>query len=176
MIGLRTNVAGVTLEISDIYATEYIGDRTGLTFGTFADSGETNEYGTVYNLTQGWSSEKDLGVINQGVMRSSLKTGHNALRFYMYNPNESDVTFYLSENTTWAITDVTTLKAKAWTEVEISREMIISNDNYLTYLCVSSGANTSGWQISPIYSCYIPESKREVESFFGVCTDTGTTN
>ncbi len=177
MIGLRTDVAGVTLEISDIYATEYIGDRTDLTFGNFGDFVETNEFGPVYNFTQGWSSEKDLGVINQGVMRSSLKTGHNALRFYMYNPNESDVTFYLSENTTWTITDVTTLKAKAWTEVEISREMIISNDNYLTYLCVSSGANTSGWQISKMYSYVSGETMQEVSSLaIGQRTDTGNTN
>ena len=177
MIGLRTDVAGITFEISDIFGVSvYKEEVAGTSFGTISDTGTTNEYGPVYNFTQSWSSEKDLGAFSIGAMRSALKEEHNALCFYIYNPNSSDLQFYVMEDVTWLTTDVTTVTAQSWTKVVLSAEIISSNDNYLTYICVESGANASGWQISPIYSFKMDEVRQEVTLDFGIRTDTGTTN
>ncbi len=153
-LGLRTNTTDVYFEITNIVGyAPVLGDQTEVSFGNIANSGTKNAYGTVYNLTQGWSSEKDLGAFNAGILRSSLNEGHDSLRFYIYNPNESDLACYTVENNdTWARADVATLTAKAWTEVILGPSIIEANDSYLLYVCVESSAGASGWQISPIYS------------------------
>ena len=163
-LGLRTEATDVSFEITNIIGVKPdLGEATTLTFGNFTDTGTTNVYGTVYNFTQGWTSETDLGAFNSGIMRSGLKEGHDSLRFYIYNPNESDVVFYTNENDTWIQTELATLTAKAWTEVVLTPSIISSNDTYLTYICVRSGANTSGWQVSPIYSFSMGDAVDKVQ-------------
>ena len=148
-----TGINNTTLEVAAIIGVKStLGSKTSLTFGNIADSGTVNGYGTVYNLTQGWSSNTDFGTFNAGALRAALNEGHDSLRFYIYNPNASDVVFYVSENETWIETELATLTANAWTEVVLNPEIITSNDSYLTWICVRSGANMSGWQISAIYS------------------------
>ena len=165
-LGLRTSTTDVSFEITNIIGVKPdLGKTANISFGNFTDSGTTNEYGTVYNLTQGWTgNDTDLGAFNIGVLSSALNEGHDALRFYIYNPNESDVVFYVNENETWIQTELATLKTKAWTEVVLTPAVIESNDTYLTYLCVRSGASTSGWQISPIYSFSVGDIVDKVQA------------
>lgn len=152
-LGLRTNTADVYFEITNIVGVKPdLGEVTGAIFGNFTDSGTVNAYGTVYNFTQGWTSDTDLGAFNPGVLISSLNEGHDSLRFYIYNPNESAVDFYVNQDETWTQTTLATLTAKAWTEVIIPSDIIEISEDYVYYMCVTSGASTSGWQISPIYS------------------------
>ncbi len=152
-IGLRTNTTGVSFAITNIIGYKPdLGEQTDLTFGTFVDSGTTNLYGTVYNLTQSYSSDTDLGDIAPGALNSELRNGHDAMYFWVYNPNASDVTFELIGTTDWKHWANTTLKSQAWTRVDLTAEIISSNVTNNMVCWVSSGANTSGWQISPIYS------------------------
>ena len=97
-LGLRTNTTGVSFEITNIVGVKPdLGEATDASFGNISDSGTKNIYGTVYNFTQGWSSDTDLGAFNVGILNSALKEGHDSLRFYIYNPNENDVVFYVNE-------------------------------------------------------------------------------
>jgi len=176
-LGLRTTSTGFSFEISDFYAINAGKEvQTSVSFGNITDTGTSNEYGPVYDFTQGWGSNTDLGAFNVGALSAALNAGHDSLCFNIYNPNDSDVTFYFNENETWVRTDVTTLKAKVWTEVIISPELIEANKTYLLYCCVTSGAGTAGWQISPIYSFASVENRVVTSLQLGVHTETGTTN
>ncbi len=162
-LGLRTDKTDVSFEITDIVGVKPdLGEAANTSFGNIADSGTKNQYGTVYNFTQGWSSNTDLGAFNPGIMRGALNEGHDSFHFYIYNPNASDVTFYTMENETWARLSEVTLTAQAWTEVVFTPDVITSNDTYLTYICVESGASASGWQISPIYSFSSTEESQDI--------------
>ncbi len=152
-IGLRADVTDVVFEVTDIIGYYEASKATSLTFGTMVNSGTTNEYGQVYYLTQGWTSNTDLGAFNVGVLNEAVAGGvYELLSFYIYNPNETDVVFYFMEDVTWAKTELTILSSKSWTKVVITPELIEANKSYLLYVGVESGAGTSGWQISPIYA------------------------
>ena len=155
-LGLRTKVAGVSFEITDIIAwSPDLGTNSGLTFGNFNASGESNEYGSVYNFTQGWGSDTDMGAFNQGALQNALAEGHDKLHFWMYNPQSVDVNLnFTGEANAWDPKGeyVTTLRAKQWTEVVVTPTIIEQGNQHIWYVTVSSGAGVSGWKISPIYS------------------------
>lgn len=155
-LGLRASATNVSFEITDIVGwAPDLGVNSGLTFGNFTDSGATNEYGTVYNFTQGWSSNTDMGAFNAGALNGALASGHDSLHFWIYNPNESAVDFkFTGDMNSWNPSGdyVTNLAAKAWTEVVITPDIIAEGNSDVWYVNVTTGAGTSGWQISPIYS------------------------
>ena len=154
-LGFRADTTGFTFEISDFYGILKKEEKNGLTFGNFVDSGTTNDYGTVYNFTQGWSSDADMGAFNANALSGALASGHDSLHFWIYNPNESAVDFRFSgDMNAWNPSGeyVTNLAAKAWTEVVITPEIIAQGNNGTWFVGVTTGAGTSGWQISSIYS------------------------
>ena len=155
-LGLRTNTTGVSFEITNVIGYAPLrGTNSGLTFGNFTDSGTLNAYGTVYNFTQGWSSDTDLGAFNQNALKNALASGHDSLHFWIYNPNESAVDFkFAGDMNEWNPTGeyVTNLPSKVWTEVVITPEIIEQGNSGTWFVNVTTGAGTSGWQISPIYS------------------------
>lgn len=155
-LGLRTSATGVSFEITDIigWAPE-LGTNSGLTFGNFTASGEVNEYGTLYNFTQGWASETDMGAFNQNALKNALAKDHDTLHFWMYNPQDSAVDFKFSgDMNSWNPSGeyVTTLTAKAWTEVIITPTIIEQGCSGTWFVGVTAGAGVSGWKVSPIYS------------------------
>lgn len=155
-LGLRTNTTDVYFEITDIVGyADTTGTATGLTFGNFVDTGTTNEYGKVYNFTQGWASDKDMGAFNVNALSGALINGANTLHFWIYNPNDSAVDFSFSgDMNAWNPQGayVTTLAAKAWTEVVITPEIIVQGNSGTWFVGVTTGAGTAGWQISSIYA------------------------
>lgn len=155
-LGLRTNTTGVSFEITDIvcFAPD-LGVDTGLTFGNFSDSTTTNAYGKVYNFTQGWSHDADMGAFNTGALSGYLAQGHDAYRFWIYNPNDSAVDFrFTGDMNSWNPQGeyVTNLPSKVWTEVIVTPAIVEEGNSGTWYVGVTTGAGTSGWQISPIYS------------------------
>lgn len=155
-LGLRTSNTNVSFEITDIvgWAPE-LGTNTGLTFGNFNATGTLNEYGDVYNFTQGWSSDTDMGAFNTNALKNALANGHDSLHFWIYNPQDTDVVFGFSGDMNgWNPTGehATSLKAKAWTEVVITPTIISEGNQGTWFVNVTTGAGASGWQISPIYS------------------------
>ena len=157
VLGLKSSntPTDVVIEIADIVGVKpELGTKTDLTFGNFESTGTVNEYGPVNNLTQGWGSDTALGAFNPNILNSALKTGDNALRFYIYNPNASDLTFYINYESSgvWTNVNLNTIKAQDWSEVVLTEEVININKTLVIYMCVSSGAGTAGWQISPLYS------------------------
>ena len=155
-LGLRTSNTNVSFEITDIIGwAPDLGTNTGLTFGNFTESGTSNEYGTVYNFTQGWSSENDMGAFNQNALKNALASGHDTLHFWIYNPNESAVDFQFSGDMNgWNPQGEykTNLPAKVWTEVVITNDIIEEGTQGNWFVGVTAGASTAGWKISPIYS------------------------
>ena len=153
-LGLRTDTTGVSFEIADIvgYKSD-LGNQTTASFGTVTDSGTVNEYGPINNLEQAWTSPISLGSFNQGDLRSALSDGHDSLRFWIYNPNESDLNCWVEETTGWTkLEDLETLNSKGWTKVVLGPSLIAENDKVGLCINVASGAGTAGWQISHIYS------------------------
>lgn len=173
-LGLRTNTAGVSFEITNIIGVKPdLGDETGVSFGNFTNSGTKNLYGTVYNLTQGWTSNTSLGTIAQSALSNALGEGHDALRFYIYNPNESDVDCWLTETGAWSkYGDLATLQAKAWTEVVIGYQYIDANKQQQFVVDVTSGAGTAGWQISPVYSFLSSDAIGKVQALIDALNTT----
>lgn len=158
-LGLKkndTDAMNVSFEITDIVAwAPDLGTNSGLTFGNFSDSGTTNAYGTVYNFTQGWSSDTDMGAFNQNALSNALASGHDALHFWIYNPNDSAVDFkFTGDMNSWNPQGeyVTNLPSKVWTEVIVTPSIVEEGKSGNWFINVTTGAGTSGWQISPIYS------------------------
>lgn len=160
-LGVRTNTNGVIIEVADIVGVckpAKADVKTGLTFGNFVNSGATNEHGVVYNFTQGWASDADMGAFNSNALSGAVDPDHNALRFWIYNPNSVDVEFkFTGDMNGWNPQgdQVTVLKAGEWTEVVITPEIIALGNNGTWFVGVTTGAGTSGWQISAIYSFYL---------------------
>ena len=180
-IGFKTAAENFAFEISDVYGVilEKSEAKTSLTFGTITDSQTTNEHGKVYNIVQGWTSDNDLGSFAVGGLKANLNATHDSYRFYIYNPNESNVDFYLVDTAAWKHWDTTTLKAKAWTEVVISPETIEANTASDMVCCVTTGAGTAGWQISErisFRSSLTIVEQTSASLLLGVHTDTGTVN
>ena len=174
----------IAFEITDIFGIrkdklERAEQSTELKFGSFSDSGTTNEHGKVYNFTQGWSDPRALGSFGTGALKNVLASGHNALHFWMYNPNASDLSCWVSEAVGWSrVGELGVLKAQAWTEVVLSPDVIALNQMYTLCINVDSGAGTKGWQISKIFSFHNGEEviKQKAPISFGVQTDAGTSN
>ena len=173
-LGLRTNTTDVSFEITDIVAYKpELGTQSGLTFGTFTDSGTTNAYGMVYNFTQGWGSGTTLGAFNPNALSNDLAnySDVDSMHFWIYNPNAESLTCTFEGGqgmvdgvNYWTVFEAATLKSQQWTEVVITPEMIELNRSYALYVNVTSGAGTSGWQISPMYVCSLQDLVGKVQA------------
>ena len=156
-------------QVSTVYAVLGAGSTqgssktaTGLNFAVATDTGTTNEYGTVYNLTQAsWvlgdgneaNDATDLGAFDQGTLRNALQGKQELLAFWIKNPNDRGVYMMMAggTRTTWT-TFTYALPANTWTLVRIESGVISMNDSYSVYVSVSYGADTAGWQMSPVYA------------------------
>ena len=183
-LGFRADNPGFTFEISDFYGivSEKYNAPSSLTFGSLTDAGTHEKYGQIYNLTQSWDSAVDLGSIGAGQLKAALADGHNALKFWIYNPAASEVSLFGScAGHNWAREAFATLAPNAWTEVIITPSIVSQHDANDLCICVRDAsdagvAKTAGWQISKIYSFYDPETRLSAALEFGAKTDTGTTN
>lgn len=130
-----------------------------LNFGTKTDSGETNEYGKIYNISrEQWyidnNDSKTIGTLQQNKLADALPEGFDHFVFWIYNPTANDLTFHLagSVGADWKDSaDYTTLKAGAWTKVVISNADIQLNKQGQWYVYVENSA-AEGWKISTIYA------------------------
>jgi hypothetical protein len=131
-----------------------------LEWGVRVDSGETNEYGKVYNISreQYYIDENDtnaIGTLQQNELANALPEGYEYFVFWMYNPTESDKTFHLAGTTAssaWTDSkDYITMKAGEWTKIVISAEDIQLNTEGQWYVYVGDSA-AEGWKISTIYA------------------------
>ena len=195
------DVVNTTLEVGAIIGckTSEIpqSDRvvSSLTFGKMEATSEINEYGMVYNLTQGqWYIDNGvgntMGDFASNSLANTLPTGFDHYEFYMYNPTETVYNFHLAGGEPWTDSaDSYALAARAWTKVTISSADIAAAVNGQWYAYIlggdGKGAAAEGWKISTIYAVRAatdtPDTpaaeKVEVEpSFLGAVADTGTTN
>ena len=130
-----------------------------LNFGARTDSGETNEYGKVYNISReqyyiDTNNTGTMGTLQTNTLANALPAGYDHFEFWIYNPTETDQTFHLAGDVsgTWTDSaDFTTLKAKSWTKVTISNADIQLNAQGQWYVYIGN-ADAAGWQISTIYA------------------------
>ena len=134
-----------------------------LTFGKMVASGETNEYGQVYNISRGdWYVENNvkntMGDFGAGALANALPSGFDHFEFWMYNPTDSVYNFHIAGGSTWTDSaDSYPLAAKAWTKVTISAadiEMAKAAGAWYVYILGGDGAGAAadGWKISTIYA------------------------
>ena len=161
----NTDVINQTLEIgvivgcktSDIPVAEKM--EVSLDFGVKADSGETNEYGKVYNISREQyyidnNNTGTMGTLQTNKLANALPAGYDHFELWIYNPTEADQTFHLAGDVsgTWTDSvDFTTLTAKSWTKVTISNADIQLNAQGQWYVYISN-ADAAGWKISTIYA------------------------
>ena len=130
-----------------------------LDFGVKTDSGETNEYGKVYNISReqyyiDTNNTGTMGTLQTNKLANALPSGYDYFEFWVYNPTETDQTFHLAGDVSGNWTDsvdFTTLVAKSWTKVTISNADIQLNAQGQWYVYIGN-ADAAGWQISSIYA------------------------
>ncbi|MBE7085845.1 MAG: hypothetical protein E7366_01675 [Clostridiales bacterium] len=135
-----------------------------LEWGARADSGETNEYGKVYNISReqyyiDQNNTNTLGTLPKNRLANALAEGYEYLVFWMYNPTDTVYSFHLAGDCNGAWTDSkdsTPLAAKAWTKIVISAEDIALNTQGQWYVYIQggdgAGAAKEGWKISTTYA------------------------
>ncbi|MBE5742398.1 MAG: hypothetical protein E7360_03645, partial [Clostridiales bacterium] len=164
-LGFRTNTTGFTFEISDFYGyTDAAPEETSLMFGTQVDSGETNEYGKIYNISrEQWYIDNNnvntIGTLQANKLANALPSGYETFYFWMYNGTDTEYNFHLAGDVsgTWTDSaDSVALKVGEWTKVTISAEDIALNKNGQWYVYIlggdGAGAAKDGWKISTIYA------------------------
>ena len=167
-LGFRTQNTGITFEISDFYG--YVGAQTGalqeaeLNFGAKTDSGESNEYGKIYNISrEQWyidtNNGNTIGTLQTGKLANALPEGFDHFELWIYNGTGAEYNFHLAGDVSGAWTDSkdsTPLKVGEWTKVVISAEDIQLNKNGQWYVYLlggdGQGAAKDGWKISTIYA------------------------
>ncbi len=142
--------------------------------GTVADAGTTNDYGKVYNLTQGeWFATNNvkntMSSVGTGAFANALPAGFDHFEFWIYNPTDTTLTFHLAGGVTagdatydadgdaWADSaNFFDMASKAWTKVTISADDIAMNAQGQWYIYIlggdGAGATVSGWQVSSVYA------------------------
>ena len=135
-----------------------------LTFGKMVDSGETNDYGQVYNISrEQWFVDENntntIGTLQTNKLANALPSGFDHFEFWMYNPTDIAYNFHLAGDCsgTWTDSaDSITLAAGAWTKVTISAEDVELNKQGQWYVYIQggdgAGAAADGWKISTIYA------------------------
>ena len=134
-----------------------------LNLGQMTDTGTTNEYGKVYNVTQGqWfvdnSIKNTMVDFQKGVLASALPAGYAYFEFYIYNPTDTEYTFHLAGETngwTDSVNNIA-LAAKGWTKVIILADEVEMNKAATWYMYIlggnGDGAAQAGWQVSSVYA------------------------
>lgn len=163
------NKTGYTLEVGAIigYQSGGVDDSrmvVSLDFGAKTDSGESNEYGKVYNISreQYYINENNtntIGTLQTGKLAAALPSGYSYFEFWLYNPTETEYNFHLAGDVSgsWVDSeDSIAMKAGEWTKIRISAEDIAGNKNGQWYVYIlggdGKGAAKAGWKISPIYA------------------------
>ncbi|MBQ7373731.1 MAG: hypothetical protein IJW64_04120 [Clostridia bacterium] len=136
-----------------------------LSIGEMQNSGEENEYGMIYNVSQDDglvdnSDKRPLTAFGKGELNSALPQDYDYLEFWLYNPTDTDYSVHLAGDGASGWMDSSSpdiaLPAKTWTKVTISNADVQNNTYGAWYLYIfggnSDGAQQSGWQISPIYA------------------------
>ena len=138
-----------------------------LTVGQMTDSGETNEYGKVYNLKQGqWfidnaqdaNNLKTMADFQPNALANALVEGGEWIIFYLYNPTATEYQFHLAGgNNGWTDSQhFITLTPNAWTKVVITAEEIAMNKEAAWYMYIlggnNEGAAQAGWKMSTVYA------------------------
>ena len=164
----NTEIINQTLEIGVIVGCKTsdvpVGEKTevALDFGVKTDSGESNEYGKVYNISQEQyyidnNDANTMGTLQANKLANALPAGYDHFEFWIYNPTDTVQQFFLAGAITaepgWADSTApkTDLAAKAWTKVEIVNADIELNKQGQWYAYMTN-ANAAGWQISTIYA------------------------
>lgn len=130
-----------------------------LDWGVKTATGETNEYGAIYNLSREQyyidnNNTGTMGTLQPSKLANALPEGYEYFVFWIYNPTATDQTFHLAGDVSGAwtdSTDFTTLKAGAWTMVTISNTDIQLNKQGQWYVYIGN-SDAAGWQISSIYA------------------------
>ncbi|MBR2646368.1 MAG: InlB B-repeat-containing protein [Clostridia bacterium] len=162
-----TEKVNTTLEVGAIIgyktpAMEKI--ETSLQLGVTADTGTTNDYGKVYNLTQEQyyidnNLKNSMGTLSANELADTLPAGYSSFTFWIYNPTDTVYNFHLAGSCgeDWVDSaDSYALAAKAWTQVNISAADIELNKGGQWYVYIlggaGDGATKTGWQVSTVYA------------------------
>ncbi len=124
---------------------------------SFGGSTSTTDYGMVWSGSGDLSKDKTAFNFWCGTLVATdiaKFAEYNDVHFFIYNPNDVDVKFFFQDDPNWQNSDITTLKAKAWTKVSV-RELLALSGVKTVYLNVLVGDAdpfvTNGWMISDFY-------------------------
>ena len=165
-----SGVNNTTLEVAAIIGckTALIPEKdkevASLTFGTMVDSGETNDYGVIYNISReqyyiDTNNKNTIGTLPTNKLANALPSGFDHFEFWLYNPTANVYNFHLAGDCsgTWTDSaDSIALAAGEWTKITISAADIALNTQGQWYVYIlggdGQGAAADGWKISTIYA------------------------
>ena len=145
-------------------APEVAGKAVSLSFGVMTDTGMTNEYGKIYNISrEQWYIDNNnvntVGTLQANKLSEALPNGYEYFYFWIYNGTETEYNFHLAGDVsgTWTDSkDTFAMKVGEWTKITISAEDIALNKNGQWYVYIlggdGAGAAKDGWKISTIYA------------------------
>lgn len=128
-----------------------------VTIKSFGGSTPTADYGMVWSGSGALNTDKTTFNLWCGTLSATDMTTfaeYNDVHFFIYNPNDVDVKFFFQDDPNWKNSDITTLKAKAWTRVAVSELLALRGVNavYLNVLVGDADSFvTDGWMISNFY-------------------------
>lgn len=144
--GLTVKVYGKKVAVGSEVVIKSFGGSTSTTdYGmVWSGSGDLSKDKTAFNFWCGTLVATDIAKFAE----------YNDVHFFIYNPNDVDVKFFFQDDPNWQKSDITTLKAKAWTKVSVSELLALSGVKTV-YLNVLVGDAdpfvTNGWMISDFY-------------------------
>ena len=128
-----------------------------VTIKSFGGSTSTEDYGVVWSGSGGLNTDKTSFNLWCGTLSATDMTTfaeYNDVHFFIYNPNDVDVKFFFQDDPNWKNSDITTLKAKAWTKVSVNELLALSGVKtvYLNILVDDADSFVAnGWMISDFY-------------------------
>ena len=145
------------IKLTPIYKRE--GVKTSLSLGTLTDTGTDHELlGNIYDYARKVDfkdSTDDLNTISYfdpTDFVNALGEDKEELVFEIYNPTDSDYSIHFAGGAGWTDGSFTTLKAKEWTRVKITKDDIAIGKTGRLYVYVNGMGDQTGWQVTDIFA------------------------
>ena len=128
-----------------------------VTIKSFGGSTSTEDYGVVWSGSGALNTAKTTFNLWCGTLSATDMAKfaeYNDVHFFIYNPNDVDVKFFFQDDPNWKNSDITTLKAKAWTKVSVNELLALSGVKTVYLNILVDDADffvTNGWMISDFY-------------------------
>ena len=145
------------IKLTPIYKIE--GVKTSLSLGTLTDTetdhellGNIYDYARKVDFKDSTSDLNTISLFDPVDFTSALGEDKEELVFEIYNPTDADYSIHFAGGAEWTDGSTTTLKAKQWTRVKITKEDIAIGKTGRIYVYINGFGDQTGWQVTDIWA------------------------